>query len=514
MLFTPLVAMFSGLDPQPIDVFEQRKSIPKPDLSKLPYLQWSQSIEDYLSDNLGFRSHMIALYMNLWELGLNTNVRYFVKGKDDELFPNFDLAPTVERYLGLKHISRKKIVRFQLITAGTQAFWELHGVKCLMVMAPDKTSVYPELLPSFLSQLDQKSMAEQIDEALRNTPVNFINLKEAIDRNKKTVKYFNKRFDIVHWNGYGLEVAYQEIFKALAVMMPNLEPKPKDSLYAIVPYEEAKAGFGQEMTPWMKLHHTEDFEVLPNEFTSNQKSPWAKPDFIRNPNIADGKILLLTDSYLKGTHMHKLPGTNGGISPLVHNFHEYLHMHYASMNLTKMNQTLRDFKPDTVVYIFAERVAPSAPIIDRNSHYLQFLGELYLNNNSVRLTSAKAILKSNHPIQTMHSRLIMVAKHNDPQIHLAPIRTDENGRVALLAKLVAPADTYAQLFFAQGDEAFSESRSVRQKIDKGINYLHLPVHGKPRAKMKLRLDPGVESGRYIFLPITEITDLRPADHGF
>ncbi|MDJ0668662.1 MAG: hypothetical protein QNJ61_15370, partial [Desulfobacterales bacterium] len=89
---------------------------------------------------------MIALYMNIWELGLNTNVRYFVKGKDDDLFPNFDLAPTVEGYLGLKHMSRKKIVRFQLITAGTQAFWELHGVKCLMVMAPDKTSVYPELL--------------------------------------------------------------------------------------------------------------------------------------------------------------------------------------------------------------------------------------------------------------------------------------------------------------------------------------------------------------------------------
>ena len=100
--------MFGGLAPQPIDVFEQRKTIPKPNLVELPYLQWSKSIENYLSDNLGSRSHMIALYMNLWELGLNTNVRYFVKGKNDELFPNFDLAPTVERYLGLKHISRNK----------------------------------------------------------------------------------------------------------------------------------------------------------------------------------------------------------------------------------------------------------------------------------------------------------------------------------------------------------------------------------------------------------------------
>ena len=156
---------------------------------------------------------MIAMYMKVWELSLNTNVRYFVKGKNGDLFPNYPLAPTVENYLGLNPISNELLEIVKLNAAGTQAFWALNGAHYVMAIAPDKVTIYPENLPSLLSTLHSKSKYEQVVDVLKNTPINFLNLKEALERYKVTANVYNKKFDLVHWNGYGLEVAYKELCK-------------------------------------------------------------------------------------------------------------------------------------------------------------------------------------------------------------------------------------------------------------------------------------------------------------
>jgi len=511
MLLSPLVTMITTTAPPPVPIFENRMISEKPDFKKLPLEQWSNGIETYLADNLGYRSQMISWYMKLWEFVLATNVRYFVKGKKDEFFPNFSKAPTVQSYLGLTSISQKDIRLFQIIAAGTQAFWELNGVNYLMVMAPDKTTLNPELLPPLLSRLPAKSKSMQIDNVLRNSPVNFLNLNLSLKKNKSTANPFNKKFDTVHWNGYGLETAYKEICKAIAKEnIPALQPKPRGIHYNIVPKEVQVGIFGRETIPWMEILHTDELKVIPNDFAPDVYLPWQKADLIHNKKRAQGRLLFITDSYFKNTHQNKLPGSSGSIFPLAHHFQAYLHMHCGYLTLTEMRQILKVFKPETVIYAFAERQAP--PDMNYYEEYLLMLGDIYLNNTSIILAPAerieKAIISSNCQITKGKDKVKFTAGKKVAYMQLSPVVSDVTGRVVVIAKLLSPVDTVAQLFFAQREQKFSKSRSIRQSIKKGENYLHLPAYGKPNEPIKLYLLFGVAPKEYQFLPIPELYSIK------
>lgn len=505
--------MVSGTVPKPTQVFENRIKVPKPDLNDLVSADWPKTIESYLVDNVGYRTQVIAWYMKIWETIFGTNVRYFVKGKDEEYYPNHQRAPTVKNYLGLNKISDDTLNSLKLITAGTQAFWELNGVHCLMVMAPDKVSLYPEKLPNTLSKLKNNSNADQISTIFDNSPVQIIDLRGELNTNKSSKKKFNRKFDLLHWNGHGLEVAYKTILKKLPLEL-NIN-KEINNTYEIVNLEKSVGIFGSESVPWMRLLKVDNLEVKPNSYSVKTKLPWAKPDLIYNKAISSGKLLLLSDSYIKATHQDQITGANGNIFPLAHHFEYTLNMHYSYLNYNMMLEVLRKFKPDIVIYVFAERATPWAPtFVNTNNHYLQALGELYLGNSALMLTSVNNI--NEYVVPNQQKKIFTDentgAFHFDEKtshLDFLPKRPGLDGKIVVIAKIESQINTEISLFYSQSNEYadYSEKPPVKQRIVKGINYIHLPVLTEFSKPIRLRLCLGNNTSKISFLPYHEMNQL-------
>ena len=507
LLLAPVFSMVVGISPHPVAIFENRPIETAVNFKETPFVELPNKIEAYISDHVGFRSQMIAGYMRIWEEGLGSHVRFFLKGINGEYFPDFNEAPVVQRYLGFTPLPDNMVDDFRAASAGTQAFWEMHGAMYISAMVPDKTSLYKESLPPMLGELATKSIGQQIDEKLLDTPLHYIDFSNALLPYKSETPLYNKKYDILHWNGYGLEAAYKLLCAELSNTMLKCEAKPRGEHYTIVQKDMSLGFFGSETIPWMRILHPEDLQVVPNEFVPIiGPITWMKPDLIRNTKVTKGKLLFLTDSYFKMTHQDQVAGASGNVFPLAHHVQSYLHMYYGHLNLAVMEKVLQEFKPDVVVSIFAERAAGWP--VNFDNPYLLLLGEAYLKSPGFLLIPGQAfgqlIKYSNCELKIHNDHVVLAAPHNDPQVYLVPIKPDSFGRVVVLAKLFSPADTVAQLFYAQGSQVFSEERSVKQKIYKGENYIRLSAYGRSGEVMNLRFDPGALSGEFLLLPIPEI----------
>lgn len=82
-----------------------------------------------------------------------------------------------------------------------------------------------------------------------------------------------------------------------------------------------------------------------------------------------------------------------------------------------------------------------------------------------------------------------------------------------MSRLLAPADTVAQLFCTNQENIYNESATQKTDIIKGENLVHMHCFGKPGETLWLRFDPGAVPGEYRLLPLQEVHQLRGDTHG-
>ncbi len=92
----------------------------------------------------------------------------------------------------------------------------------LMVIAPNKSSIYPEKLPEAVQPLNSLSKIDQLNNYLRDN-----NIPEVLDL-RPVLRKARKNGDVyyltdTHWNGYGAYVAYEAIITHLSRIYPALE---------------------------------------------------------------------------------------------------------------------------------------------------------------------------------------------------------------------------------------------------------------------------------------------------
>ena len=96
------------------------------------------------------------------------------------------------------------------------------GVQYLLVIAPNKSSVYPEYLPNGLKMVREASALDDFMEYMKkNSEVDIVDLRKSLisAKDRETV-YFKTD---THWNNYGAFVAYSDIMKAVKRLVPEIE---------------------------------------------------------------------------------------------------------------------------------------------------------------------------------------------------------------------------------------------------------------------------------------------------
>jgi len=168
------------------------------------------------------RDRRVRLYnetlLNVFQARVFPNV---LRGREDWLFwtgeGNMDDYQNAHpfSYADLEEIEQKLSAMHERLAA--------QGIAFLVVSAPNKETIYPEMLPPEIAKIGKQSRLDQLLAYLaeQHSAVNVLDLRPVLLANK-TQHQLYYRTD-THWNDYGAYYASAQIFKAFQPEFPQLQ---------------------------------------------------------------------------------------------------------------------------------------------------------------------------------------------------------------------------------------------------------------------------------------------------
>lgn len=139
-----------------------------------------------------------------------TDHRIYI-GKNDFMF----YGAAVDDYTGESVMIDARYEKLVSMMNERDAWAEENGIKLYLVIAPNKTSVYPEYVPEKLTAAEKTNTDLAVEYLAKNSTVEVIDLREALisakDDYGDTLFY---KYD-THWNNNGGFVGYTEIMKQI-----------------------------------------------------------------------------------------------------------------------------------------------------------------------------------------------------------------------------------------------------------------------------------------------------------
>lgn len=239
-LASPTIAILTGYE-NTFSVTERRDPTPFPgwprtavDLKVFP-----DKFESFVNDNFGLRSQLVmANNYARFLIGVSGSKNVLV-GKDGWLFLGADNV--VENYRGINEPKAKSIDLWFDTMNRRNDFLSRHGIRFLVVIVPDKHTIYPEYMPRHITRSGKPSA---LDTLLALAPsrapnLEILDLKPVLLRYKAQYRLYHKTDS--HWNGIGAFYGSQAIVGTLQAEFTALEiPRPQD--FDIV--ERQTAGLG------------------------------------------------------------------------------------------------------------------------------------------------------------------------------------------------------------------------------------------------------------------------------
>lgn len=505
-LSVPLVLQGTGVGPRPIPLEENRSLAAWPDFGSTPWSRWPGLLDAWFRDRLPLRSQLVGAYLRLWECGLEAPRNLSVCGRNGELFCQCPGGDTVREALGMYPLDRRQLVRLKLGYAGTQAFLALHGVPYVLVLVPSKTTLYPEWLPRWAAWRRGPSLYDQLLGNFAGTPIHVLDLLPPLRAQKAEHRLYDRRNDVSHWNGYGLDVGYREIGAALARLGLPVDAATLLRQYAVQPRRVELFSLGDPVVPDIVYAPTgardasNEVAFVPWTYT------WGRGKLLVNEAVPGPVVWALTDSYIAATHgSDRLP-----LAALVH---EYLQFCYLHFSLPLAERLMLHHRPDAVVECFVERIRGDGGRAD--DPRIRMLGDALLGTPAVALTpEVAAALAGGARVSRRDGLAVLASADGSPLgLDLPPLLADADGRAVLMARLTAPAETVARLRYVVAGRPASAVTVVTADIKKGANVLHMTMTANPGAEIRARFEPGQVPGGYGFAPLPEVARVREMRRG-
>ena len=495
---------------------ENRKLAVAPHFKEHNLKELTKMWDQYFNDRMPFRQIFLPAYIYTVESLLESYVFEYVTGKGNELFMNH-AAPVVDAALQIRPYSLWSQEYLRLSAAGKYAFFYSKDIPYYQFIAPDKSTLYPDLLPFYSKWIKHEGWYKYQLDALKKANISFYDFKNVLDKTKYQQRFYDEKFDNCHWNGNALKIAYQYMAEVLSKDNPIFKAVEYQKYYSIYDTDVQAGVYGSDHTQFIKLNEEGISCSLPPEDLLLQGNPYQK--ICINKNKSSGTLWFFSDSYFGQTH-----GSNA-VTPFVHNVHTYYHSHYGLSKpfTTVANERLEKYKPDAVVEEFVERMGGT--IHATEDPLLRIMGDIYLKTGGFILDNTIGSRDSSNNLNIIDGEIsnIQLRENISSTKRIAfsfksktkessfdfrnPVEADYLGRAVIMARYSSPEETTAKVYF-KTDENTNEN-TVEQNIIKGTNTVHITVHVKPYQKVYLRFSPGaIENGEYAFENISEVNDLR------
>lgn len=222
-LSLPALLLFAG-PTRDVSLVEKRKLAPLPEfsLNRASLASFPSRFEAYFNDHFGGRDSLIRLHHLVKVKWLKTSpVDKVLLGKDGWLF--FTENRMVDSIRGVNPLSPEELAGVRRNLELRQTMLASFGVRYLLVLAPNKQSIYPEFLPDMVRPFVGPSRLDQIVTYMGlSSTVPILDLRPPLRKaGERELVYLTKD---THWNQRGAYVAYRSIMEVLGEWFPALTP--------------------------------------------------------------------------------------------------------------------------------------------------------------------------------------------------------------------------------------------------------------------------------------------------
>lgn len=163
-----------------------------------------------------------------------TNIRWMVgdrvysqglRGKDGWLEYTGD--GNIDNYQNANPASPEDLEKIGLKIRRLNRQLQDKNITLLIVVAPNKATIYPDKLADEIQKLGPESYLDQLGAYLKqNGPNVLLDLRSALQAGRKTREIYY--VTDTHWNGYGAFIGYTSIVQTLSKKYPQLKPRTID----------------------------------------------------------------------------------------------------------------------------------------------------------------------------------------------------------------------------------------------------------------------------------------------
>lgn len=315
------------------------------DISEVTADNFSESMNSYLSDRIGFRSRFIQIYQIACDALFDKFVHpVYVKGTNGQIYDTHGLVDYQHLHADPKYISA-----LGNYLKAMQNLCEDYGADYTFLYLPNKESIYPEDFPEGYNIQNIISRSDAIAQELGGNDVHYIRMKDYFLTIRDDYLLYNKKYDSSHWSETGAFLGNQYVINQyLSEHFPNIGQLTSDEfdVETVVQMYLSESDFPiNDPTPHYVLKSnpmTEDTESYFSDFpmTAHEyRFHYTNPSASSKP-----RILLVGDSYL---------GSSGSQKYYQNHCSELILMH--SSNYYNIPCLISYYKPDIVIYEVVER---------------------------------------------------------------------------------------------------------------------------------------------------------------
>jgi hypothetical protein len=318
--------------------------------------------ESFYKDHFGFRNGLIRSHNWIrykFFKGASYGKVFF--GKGNWLF--LSKSGTIADYLGQDPLTSDELEIWKKKLEQRQKWLAEKGIRYLFVIAPNKLTIYPEMLPDHVGKFKGQTRMDQLVAYLNNnSTIELLDLRGALQAAKKTALVYH--VTDTHWTDRGGFVAYHEISKRLAQWFPDIQNLRINHFSTIILKKQGDLavmlGLGEELAEECEIFRfIKPQEALNADITIHMQYPHLKQIINNNTFATENKngayrLLFLHDSF----------GDHGKLREYLSETFSRCVCFPVTLDNSFLKSITEQEKPDIVIEEIAERKLRDVPLLD------------------------------------------------------------------------------------------------------------------------------------------------------
>ncbi|MDR3615001.1 MAG: hypothetical protein P4L53_15685 [Candidatus Obscuribacterales bacterium] len=191
--------------------------------------RFAPQFESFYNDHFPIRLPLTSFENMLDYRIFHASGRHFCAfGNKDWLIYTNGMLPSAQQ--NLNRFEDDQLASWQAMYQARRDILASKNIKYVMIIAPEKGTIYPEFMPQGWSRRPGYSRLEQLQSALRTGHVDFVNAAGLLSESKRVGKWLYFSNDS-HWNFYGAFQIAQALFSLIEKDFDQVKPLSLSEFY-------------------------------------------------------------------------------------------------------------------------------------------------------------------------------------------------------------------------------------------------------------------------------------------